>query len=391
MKSTGQANGRRQFLTLYMRRCRWGVAALLAVALAPVGLVRADTMILKSGTGTLAVEGTILSIDSNELVYASASTDRQTHKPIDNVLQIKATNEPKLTAAEQAYADGKWSDAVTNYQAALNSSSSEWVKNRAVIRLIDAAGKSGQFAPQAAAFVELARRDPANAKAHMPDTKGVKAEQINPVVADVERSAATPGLKKESADLLKEFLANLYLATGNNAKAAQVLGGSAPAPAAAAAAPGNQASGVAAAPAAGGGASVDLILSRARVALAAGQYQNVINDIEANKAIFTEPAAQADALYDLAKARDALAGKDPAKLQDAAIAYMRLVAHFSGKGTAATNVPAALLRVGEIEEELKQTNEAVQVYQTLTADKQLQGGVIAAEAGKRLAAIKAAR
>jgi hypothetical protein len=70
---------------------------------------------------------------------------------------------------------------------------------------------------------------------------------------------------------------------------------------------------------------------------------------------------------------------------------MRLVAHFSGKGTASTNVPAALLRVGAIEEDLKQTNEAVQIYQTLTGDAKLQGGVIAAEAAKRLAAIKAAR
>ena len=115
----------------------------------------------------------------------------------------------------------------------------------------------------------------------------------------------------------------------------------------------------------------------------------MINDIEANKAVFTEPAAQAEALYDLAKAKDAMAGSDPGKLQDAAIAYMKLVAHFSGKSVG-TNAPAALLRVGAIEEQLKQTGEAIQIYQTLTNDKQFQGSVIAAEAAKRLAAIKAA-
>jgi len=363
--------------------------ALLLAALLPAGFARADTIILKSGTGTLSVDGTIISIDSSDLVYQSASTDRQTHKPIDAVLQIKAANEPKLTAAEQAFADGKWSDAVTNYQAALNASSADWVKNRAIVRLIDAAAKSGQFAPQVAAFIELAKRDPANAKTHRPSITGVKADQIKAVIGDVDRTANSPGLKKESTEILKVFLADLYVATGDNKKAEEVLGGAAPAPAAIA--PGNQAVGIAAAPAAGGGASADLILSRSKIALNGGQYQNVINEIEANKTIFTDAASQAEALYDLAKAKDALAGKDPAKLQDAAIAYMRLVAHFSGKGTAGTNVPAALLRVGAIEEELKQTNEAVQVYQTLTSDTKIQGSVIAAEAAKRLAAIKAAR
>ena len=166
--------------------CR-SILALVAAVVLPGTLLRADTIILKSGTGTLPVEGTIVSIDSSELVYTSASTDRQTHKPIDNVLQIKAANEPKLTAAEQAYADGKWSDAVTNYQAPLNSSSADWVKNRAMIRLIDAAAQSKQFAPQVSAFIELAKRDPANARAHRPDVKGIKADQINAVVGDVEQ------------------------------------------------------------------------------------------------------------------------------------------------------------------------------------------------------------
>jgi hypothetical protein len=387
-QSTGLSSASHRPFSSIARLGRWRAAALLAALLAPAGLARADTIILKSGTGTLPVEGTIVSIDSSELVYVSASTDRQTHKQIDNVLQIKAASEPKLTAAEQAYADGKWSDAVTNYQAALNSTSADWVKNRAIVRLIDAAAKSGQFAPQVAAFIEMAKRDPANARAHMPATTSVKGDQIKAVIGDVERNANNPSLKKESSDLLKEFLANLYLATGDTDKAKAALGGAAPA--APAIAPGNQAIGVAAAPPAGG-ASPDLVLSRAKVALAAGQYQNVVNEIEANKAVFTEPTAQAEALYDLAKAKDALAGKDPAKLQDAAIAYMRVVAHFNGKGTAGTNVPAALLRVGAIEEDLKQTNEAVQIYQTLTGDAKLQGGVIAAEAAKRLAAIKAAR
>ena len=367
---------------------RQGVFVLLAAALLTGGLARADTIILKSGTGTLPVEGTIVSIDSTDLIYLSASTDRQTKKQIDAVLQIKAPNEAKLTAAEQAYADGKWSEAVTNYQSALNSSSADWVKARAMVRLIDAAAKSQQFAPQVAAFIELCKRDPANAKAHRPDIKGVKADQINAVVGDVERNANNPSLKKESTEQLKTFLADLYVATGKMKEASAALVGASPTPAAMAS--GNPGAGAVAAPAAGGGASSDVILTRAKIALASNQYQSVINDIEANKTSFTDPAAQAEALYDVAKAKDAMAGTDPVKLQDAAIAYMRVVAHFSGKA-AGTMVPAALYRVGTIEEQLRQTNEAVQVYQTLTTDPHLQGSVIAAEAAKRLAAIKAAR
>lgn len=366
--------------------------ALAAGTLLPAGLLRADTIVVKSGGGTLPMEGTIQRIENGDLVYTSQSSDRETKKKLDTIWQIKSANEPKLTAAEQAFVEGKYADAATAYQAALNSTQSPWVKTRATFRLIEAAGLSKQFGPQVAAFIELAKLDPVSAKTHQPDLKGVRADDIKANVAAVERAAGSAA-KPEVAALLKETAANMYLAIGDTASASRVLGGTAAAPAVGAAGtavPGT-ASPAVVATAGTGGASADMVLAKVKVAMADRNYQQVIADLNANKHAFTDPVQQATALWDLAQAKYATAGNDPTALKDAAIAYMRLVAHFDGRpAPLGDQVPAALLMVGEIEEKLKQPAEARQVYEQLANDQKLKGTPVQQKANERLNALKTA-
>jgi hypothetical protein len=194
------------------------------------GTLRADTIILKSGAVTLPVEASIVAIDANEVIYIPTGGDRQRRKPVDALLQIKSADEPRLSAAEQAYADGKWADAVTGYQAAITASTADWAKYRATVRLIDAAARDKQYAPQVAGFIELAKRDPANAAPHRPGFTGVKADQIGAAIEAVDPALKSPGLKKESADVLRQFLSDLNLAKQDAAHGGGVTGNPATAP-----------------------------------------------------------------------------------------------------------------------------------------------------------------
>ncbi len=105
-------------------------------------------------------------------------------------------------------------------------------------------------------------------------------------------------------------------------------------------------------------------LSAANLAFDSKQYAQAISTIEQNKAAFTDPAQQVDALWLLAESKDALAANktDPETLKDTALAYMRVVTFGSQLGDK-PHVPDALLRVGKIEEKLNDPQIAGQMYQ----------------------------
>jgi uncharacterized membrane protein YgcG len=206
------------------------VGALLTAALLPAGLLRADTIIVKADGLATKIDGTIQSINAGEVVYIPLATDRRTSEPIDSVLQIKAPGEPELTAAEQTFADGKWEDAVRRYRRVVGFATVDWPKYRAAVRLMDAGGRCGQFEAQVEGFVELATLDPANAQNRLPAISGVKAEQLDAVIGGLEKAASRPDLTKDSAAVVKELLANIYLAKGDAANAARMVAAGAAAP-----------------------------------------------------------------------------------------------------------------------------------------------------------------
>ncbi len=64
---------------------------------------------------------------------------------------------------KEAYASGKWDQAVDGYQKTIRTASKPWVRDWAAIRLIDAASKSGRFDAAVAAYVLTLLKDPAAA------------------------------------------------------------------------------------------------------------------------------------------------------------------------------------------------------------------------------------
>jgi TolA-binding protein len=206
---------------------------------------------------------------------------------------------------------------------------------------------------------------PANAKAQIPGA-------INAVKAAMTDTK----LKGPQKDALRAYLAKLYVANGQLDDAAALdkpagSGGSAttPAPAPRPAPKGtgdNATAQVPPAPTANRG-QVDLKLQLAVAAIKQKKYQDAIDAIESVSASLTEPAQQAEALFSLAEAKAGLAGNDPAKLKAAALAYMRVVAHFKSR-PGAPNVAESLLKAGVVLEQAKLLPDALAAYQAVQAD-----------------------
>jgi TolA-binding protein len=106
-------------------------------------------------------------------------------------------------------------------------------------------------------------------------------------------------------------------------------------------------------------AEADIALTNATNSLASHDYAKVISNINDHSASFVDPDRQAKALYLLAEAKAATA-TTPEAWEEAALAYMRVVAHFKSQ----PNGPAAdaLYKTGTIEEKLNKPGEAKLIY-----------------------------
>jgi TolA-binding protein len=334
--------------------------------LAPVSVAMADTIYSKSGTdknGFATKDVTVVKIakdgDAEKLYYTTAA-GAQRDKPIDDIIRMEIDSEAAFTQAETEFAKGDLKAAGEDYRRAMAGSSKEWVKHRSDLRLVSISSQLGDFQGAVAGYVEMVKKDPASAAQHKPSLTNVKPEQLGGAIATVNTGLANAKIEAKLA--LYPFLMELYNKNGdtNGATAAAAELKKLEAPAAMAPGKGNQA---AAPPAADltaqKQAEADTALIRAGKAMADGQFQQVITTINGASASFVDPIQQAKALYLVADAKMGMANT-PESLQDAAVAYMRVVAHFKSQpGSPAAD---ALYKTGTIEEKLNNVNEALLVY-----------------------------
>src|SRR6478609_11740345 len=164
----------------------------LLLSLGAPALALADTITYRSGNANpINIDVTIQGLDpaNNELKYVSRQSGTAGHKPLEQIVTIKAQNEKTLSDAEEAFAASKWDDAARLYSRALDSDR-DWVRSRAVVRLVEAANKSGQFGPAAKAYVELVKVNPATAATIKPTVPTDKPDAVKPAMDDVDRALA---------------------------------------------------------------------------------------------------------------------------------------------------------------------------------------------------------
>lgn len=351
-----------------LRRIRLSGSVVLALLLLPPAAL-ADVIWTGLGTGRgLRQEVDIIGVEGEDLIFLL--NGNRANVPLERVQQIQMDDEAAFTQAEQAFAAGDWEKAVDGYGRAATRNPTEWVRQRAAERLILAAQLAGRFDAAVTGFVQLALLNPADAVGKEPDAKRAPSSAaVDEAIREVQ-SALTRPVERRQEKLLLTFLLNLQTAAGDEAgagatveKVSRLLGDD----------PGDE-------PA----LFAQVVLGRSRLALSQNDTISASGLIRAHSELFTEPEDQSQALMLLARAAEMQARDNPERLMDAALAYMRVVAHF-GKSTTPTipsDVPEALLKVALIHEKLDRRDAAIGLYRDLVAS--YPDTASAAEAQRRL-------
>jgi TolA-binding protein/uncharacterized membrane protein len=318
------------------------------VAIMGVSRASADTVYLQ---GLSLDNVTIQGITNSQLMFQAASGNTS-QRDLTRVLRIHVDGENALNDAEDAYAAGKFSDAVDGYLTTTHSTTRDWLKQYVAGRLVESATKSNRFDGAVTAYIAMLEKDPAAAAHIRPQMPAADSTYLDTAISQVNDALQNAKLTDDQSVTLLQFEVDLYRTKKDSggaeqaeAKLDEVLAKDPNNPLAAQ-------------------ANARRKLQAAATALDGKKYQEAIADIESNKQLFTDPQQQADALYTIAEARMGQIGdgKDATALKDAALAYMRIVADFKDAPNR-PHVADSLYKTGQIEERLAEPDVAAKVYQ----------------------------
>jgi tetratricopeptide (TPR) repeat protein len=307
---------------------------------------------------------TIKEIRGDQLVFEI--NDRPAEPvPVARVTKLVVTSDPTFTAAEEAYAGGKFDVAVEGYHKSLRGAGGgagagkPWIKDWSAMRLIDAANRTGRFDAATTAYITLLLKDPTAATARLkPALPDAKSTYLDTAVAEVNKALQTSKITDPQKQALLTFLVELHRARKDAKAAGEAVEQLMKIPGASAASDPDTKRAVA-----------DMKLSLARVAIDAKDYAKAIATIESARALFADPQQQADALYCLADARfgAAMQSKDAQALKDAGLAYMRVVANFKD-APGRPHVADALLKTAQVHEQLGEPKTSEQLYEQVARE-----------------------
>jgi len=296
----------------------------------------------------------ILRIEGDKLFFEFKGNPRGLD--IARITRISVDGETALNAAEDALALNQTDVAVENFQRVVRAGSTSarpWISEWASRRLLVVAQKSGRFDAAVAAYIARVMSDnPASVpRPQLPESQ---SSYLDTAAADVNTALQNPKLSDEQRVVLLSFLLDLQRAR-KDVRAADVVAQRLDE--ALAKDPNSPQA---------GRAIARRKLQAAQAALDKKDFKQAIAEIDAAKSQLTDPPQQADALYLLAEAKFGLAAgaKDPAALQDAALAFMRVVAHFKDQPDR-PHVAQAMLRTGQICEQTGDFSGARAIYNQL--------------------------
>jgi tetratricopeptide (TPR) repeat protein len=314
---------------------------------------------------------TIKKIEGDKIIYTTqAGTPGE--KVINERLRVTVTDEPNLVPAEDAFAAGKWADAVDAYQKLLRSAAKPWLKDYSALRLLKAGEKSDRFDAVVGAYIHLLAKDPQAAqdiKLKYPEDPA--SAYLKTAASEVDAALATEKDPTRQTSL-NVFRMNIARAMHDDAtvlkKAGELSNSTA-----------SSSSGVIDPTVLSGitDGKLNLITS----AVDKKDFATAQKSLEQLKPAVTEPKHQAEWLWLSAETNAGIAGetKDAAVLKNLAIDYMRVVANFPTSPRAAQ----ALIKTGAIMEKLNDSKAAIAVYQQVARDFETQPA--ANEAKKSLA------
>ena len=331
--------------------------ALAALALAaPLFCAQTSTADEINNKGLITKNITIEKVDGDKLIYKTQA-GAPGEKAITDALRLTITDEPNLVPAEDAFAAGKWADAVDGYQKVLRSSPKAWLKDYSAVRLLKAGEKSDRFDAVVAAYIHLLGKDPVAAK----DLKiNFPADPANAYLktaasqVDTAYNAEKDPAKQMSLDVFRMNIAKAMKDEATTLKIAERL---------------SRSSG------SGGSTAMDPAvlsgitegkLNLIQSLLEKKDFAGAQKGLEQVKASIVDPKQQADWLWFTAEANAGVAGdtKDATALKNLAVDYVRVVANFPTSPRSSQ----ALMKTAAIMEKLDDTKAAVAVYSQVSHD-----------------------
>jgi hypothetical protein len=343
------------------------VAAVLAAALFTFHTVADDL-----NFGGLPVKNvTIKKIDGDKLIYTTQA-GAPGEKVINEKLRITVTDEPNLVPAEEAFAAGKWADAVDGYQKLLRASAKPWLKDYSALRLLKAGEKSDRFDAVVAAYIHLLAKDPQAAqdiKLKYPDDPASAYLKTAASQVDTALAAEKDPTRQTSLNVFRMNIAKAMHDEATVLKKAGELSNS------------NAANSTGVLDPTVLAGITDGKLNLITAAIDKKDFAGAQKSLDQLKPAVTETKHQAEWLWLSAEANAGAAGdtKDAATLKNLAIDYMRVVANCPTSPRAGQ----ALIRTGAIMEKLNDAKAAIAVYQQVARDFETQPAAI--EAKKSLA------
>jgi len=330
-------------------------ACVITTLLAAAAPAIADTVKVGSGaagTQSLALPNVhVLGVTDGKLKFQS-SAGNESSRELAQVTQLALDDEPLLNAAEEALATSHWDAATDGYRKLLAKTTKDWLKLWAARRLVVAGQKANRFDAAASGYVALIQMDPGQAASMRPALPDARSSYLATALAEVTKALSNPSLTPPQRQGLLSFQLDLQRARGDQQAAGatmeQLL----------------QSGALASNDPAAAAQLARTKLQQAAVLLDKGDLAGASNIIRSSSAIFLEPRDQAQALYYLAEAQAAAAAQknDVPSWQDAAVAYMRVVAHFKD-ASGAPFVALSLVKAAQIEERLKDAAAARALYQ----------------------------
>ena len=281
---------------------------------------------------------TIRDFKDGVLTYTTRRGDQAT-RDYPRLQQISVDGEDALNDAEAAFAQGQKDQSVDNYMKAIRGTTKPWIKVFAAKRINDAVGDTGRFDARLTAYLGLLTVDPAAAAKQKPQLPDANSRYLDSAVTDIEETLKTPGLGQAQQLGLLNFLVDVDrrrndtpAVTATLERVAKLSGGTPTDPVVAS-------------------ELASLKIAQAQQAFDQKDYSKVVDLINDVRPMLNEPKAQSDALLLLARCDLATADKsDKTALQDAALAFMRVVAHFDDVDGKPNVLPAMRQTAGILEQ-----------------------------------------
>ncbi len=326
--------------------------SLLITLAAAASVSWADQLIV---SGMQPQQVTFIDFADNKLIYTTRAGERN-DREIGRVSHIAVDGEAAFNDAETAFAKDEKDKAIDGYARTIRSTSKPWLRNFAARRLLIALGTADRFDARVVAYMAILSINPDEAIQYRPELPEKGNRQLDTAIADVEAALKQPGLGAPQQLGLYTFLIDLHRRKGDEAGATATLERLARLA--------DQLGDMPEIREQLAGAKV----AQARLALDQKKYPEAIKLIEDNRGNIADPRLQSDALFTLAQAKLATASKaDKAAMQDIALIYMRVVAHF-GDADGRPNVLPSLQATANILQQIGDKPGAVAVLEQIVRE-----------------------